>query len=64
MKNSINPGEIRPLYLLSEKGKPSTTRFSKALGVSDDKLLRSLSQRFLCGLDLYKEIEPYIESKI
>jgi hypothetical protein len=31
METTINFGEIRPLYLLSEKGKPSTTRFSKAL---------------------------------
>jgi hypothetical protein len=64
MKTTINYGEVRPMYLLSEKGKPSTTRFAKALGISDDKLLRSLSQDFFRGDDLHKEIEPYIESKV
>lgn len=64
MENTINVGDMRPLYLLAEKGTPATTRFAKALWVSDDKLLRALSKEFLSGKDLHTEIEPYIESKI
>jgi hypothetical protein len=54
---------MRPLYLLSEKAKPSTTRFSKALWVSDDKLLRSLSKEYLSWADLHREILPYITTQ-
>jgi hypothetical protein len=63
MTKSIILDDIIPLYLLSEKNKPSCERIGKAIWISGDMVLRHMSKNVFTWYDLYKQIAWYIKNK-
>jgi hypothetical protein len=64
MKKSILRLDTQiPLYLLSEKNKPSCERIGRILWVSGDTIIRHMSEKLFTWQDLYQEVSTQITNK-